>query len=141
MDKQFDIQRIKNAIQWLIFEGRVANRRELAEKLGYGESYFSQIMTGKVPLSESFIKKLSNFDNRLNYDWLINQAEEMLSTSQIVCGDHNTSIAGNSNNITQSNQPNGVVEKFIGLLEKKDEQLAKSQEQIDRLIGLLENSK
>ena len=47
-----DIQRIRKTINWLIFKEVAENERALAELLGYTKSSFSQIVNGKVPLSE-----------------------------------------------------------------------------------------
>ena len=49
-------QRIKKAINWLIFQGVAESEKELADLLGYTKSSFSQIVNGKVPLSEKFVK-------------------------------------------------------------------------------------
>lgn len=45
-------RRIKKAINWLIFQELAENERDLSERLGYKKSSFSQIVNGKVPLSE-----------------------------------------------------------------------------------------
>lgn len=54
-----EIERVTKVVDWLIFEKIVDSRRDLAEKLGYTESSLSQIINGKVNLSDRFIKKLS----------------------------------------------------------------------------------
>lgn len=45
-----ETQRVKKVINWLVFMEYAENERELAEKLGYTKSSFSQIVNGKVPL-------------------------------------------------------------------------------------------
>lgn len=82
MGKEYDLQCVIKAVEWLVFDGRVKNRRELAEKLNYTESSFSQIMNGKVKISERFVKKLLNFDSRFNPDWFTSSATQMLKISQ-----------------------------------------------------------
>ena len=54
------LERVIKVSEWLIFEKIVDSRRDLAEKLSYTESSLSQILNGKVNLSQKFIKKLSN---------------------------------------------------------------------------------
>ena len=49
--------RLKKVINWLIFQEIAENERALADLLGYTKSSFSQIVNGKVPLSDKFIKK------------------------------------------------------------------------------------
>lgn len=53
------LERVIKTVDLLIYKGKVENRRDLAEKLGYTESSLSQILNGKVTLSDKFIKKLS----------------------------------------------------------------------------------
>lgn len=81
MSKNIDLQNIIKTVDWLIFDGVIKNKRELAEKLGYTESSFSQIINGKVGLSARFVKKLYDFDKRLNLDWLLTGEGEMLKKS------------------------------------------------------------
>lgn len=78
MGNNIDLQNVIKAVDWLIFDRQAKNRRELAEKLGYTESSFSQILNGKVAVSSRFIKKILDFDNRLNPDWFTVGQEPML---------------------------------------------------------------
>jgi transcriptional regulator with XRE-family HTH domain len=73
------IDRVKKVINWLIFEKKIKTRRDLAEKLGYSESSLSQILNGKVALSDRFIKKLSIFDKNINSKWLSDGEGEMIN--------------------------------------------------------------
>ena len=84
-----DIERIIKTIDWLIFKKKVKSRKELAIKMGYTESSISQILNSKVPLSERFIKKLSEIDKNINYDWLLTGNGSMLNEAVVspVCND------------------------------------------------------
>lgn len=66
-----EIERIKRVINWLIFNEHASSEKEIAEKLGYTKSSFSQIINGKVPLSQKFIDKLIAIDFNLNKAWLL----------------------------------------------------------------------
>ena len=77
------LQRLTKIIDWLIFDGRIKTRRELSDILGYKESSFSQIMTGKVSVSNKFIKKLCKFDERINEDWILTGEGEMLKKNTL----------------------------------------------------------
>ncbi|MDT9498741.1 helix-turn-helix domain-containing protein [Capnocytophaga canimorsus] len=55
-----DLQRIKKVIKWLIFSDFGDNEKEIAEILGYTKSSFSQILNGKVPISDKFVEKFCN---------------------------------------------------------------------------------
>lgn len=73
-------QRIKKVINWLVFMEYAENERELAEKLGYTKSSFSQIINGKVPLSERFVQKLASVDRNINEVWIMTGEGNMLNS-------------------------------------------------------------
>ncbi len=75
-----DIERIISVVDWLIYKKKVRSRRELAEKMGYTESSMSQILNGKVSLSEKFIKKLSIMDLDINVEWIRTGEGEMIKS-------------------------------------------------------------
>ena len=74
-------QRIKKAINWLIFQGVAESEKELADLLGYTKSSFSQIVNGKVPLSEKFVKKLCGLDENINEVWILRGEGELFKNS------------------------------------------------------------
>ena len=78
-----DIERVIKVVDWLIFEKIVTSRKDLALKMGYTESSMSQILNQKVSLSDRFIKKLSNLDERLNLDWILDEKGEMLKSESM----------------------------------------------------------
>ena len=50
-----EIQRIRKAINWLLYKGVAENDRELSEIMGYTKSSFSQIVNGRVPLVAPYV--------------------------------------------------------------------------------------
>lgn len=162
MAQQLDIKRVAKIVDWLIFDEKIKNRRELAEKLGYTESSFSQIINGKVNLSEKFIKKLAVFDSRINFDWLITGEGEMLKDTSVTA--NASEVSGNNNSvvnqsISENNGQNAgrdinnygeqkfmselaaqrvlaerQLEVYASSLNQKDEQIRVAQSQIDTLI-------
>lgn len=74
-------QRIKKIINWLIFIEYAENERDLADKMGYTKSSFSQIVNGRVPLSEKFVKKLCSADENINEVWITDEVGDMLKSS------------------------------------------------------------
>ena len=66
-----DIQRVKKAINWLIFQEVADSEKALADLLGYTKSSFSQIVNGRVPISERFVKKLCGLDENINEVWIM----------------------------------------------------------------------
>lgn len=72
--------RAQNAINYLIYKGVADTQKEIGDKLGYGESYFSQIISGGKSLSDSVLRKIAELDKGkdLNLNWLLTGEGEML---------------------------------------------------------------
>lgn len=66
------IERVRKLCKWLIFDGFAESDSDLATKLGYTKSSFSQIINEKVPLSDKFIDKLCAVDDNINKVWILN---------------------------------------------------------------------
>ena len=71
-------QRVSDVIRFLIFSKVALDKQDLAQKLGYNVSSFSQIINGRVPMSNKFIEKLIEFVPDLNEEWLKTGEGEML---------------------------------------------------------------
>lgn len=76
-----DLKRIRKVINWLIFQDFAENEKGLADIMGYTKSSFSQIINGKVPLSDKFIDKLASIDTNINKVWIEGGDGEMLRES------------------------------------------------------------
>lgn len=72
-----NLKRIKKVINWLIYKEIGESEKEIAERLGYTKSSFSQIVNGKVPLSGKFISKLCSLDENINLVWVQSGEGEM----------------------------------------------------------------
>lgn len=77
------IQRVNDAIKWIFFEGLAKNQTDLAQQLGYTKSSFSQIVNGRVNISDNFIENLTKFALSLSKHWLLTGEGSMLLTSHI----------------------------------------------------------
>lgn len=64
------IERVRKLCKWLIYDGFADNDADLASKLGYTKSSFSQIINEKVPLSDKFIEKLCATNENINKVWI-----------------------------------------------------------------------
>lgn len=118
-----EIQRIRKAINWLLFKGVAENDRELAEKLDYTKSSFSQIVNGRVPLSEKFVKKLCRLDENINEVWILTGEGEMFKSEK----ESNL----NSENVV-------TIQKDVwNVLQQQAASLASKDKQIDELMSLL----
>ena len=118
-----EVQRIRKAINWLLFKGVAENDRELAEILGYTKSSFSQIVNGRVPLSDKFVKKLCRFDDNINEVWILTGEGEMFKS-------------GSENNLNSENSV--TIQKDVwNVLQQQAASLASKDKQIDELMSLL----
>ena len=66
------LKRIDVLCKYLIYKGYGDNEKELAEKLGYTKSSFSQLLNGKKPLNNKFISKLEGLDDKVNEGYILN---------------------------------------------------------------------
>ena len=113
-------QRIRKAINWLIFQDVAESEKEIADRLGYTKSSFSQIVNGKVPLSEKFVRKLCSLDENINDVWITNGEGSLLKTDN----------------------PNGIDTVTIpaevwAVVQAQTSSLAARDRQVDELINLL----
>jgi transcriptional regulator with XRE-family HTH domain len=148
-----DLHRVKKVINWLIFSEFAENEKDIAEKLGYTKSSFSQIINGKVPLSDRFLDKICKVDKNINKVWLKIGEGEMLKGNQNITNESNNNINSNiaggvNGNVTIShNEVSDMIELQKELnerlktsqnhLSESQSQLSESQKQINELIKII----
>lgn len=115
-------KRLKKVVNWLIFQEVAENERALAELLGYTKSSFSQIMNGKVPLSDKFVKKLCRLDENINEVWVLTGEEEMFLRSNPI-----------------SEETVSVRADAWAVIRQQAESLSARDRQIDALITMLQD--
>lgn len=118
-------------IAYLKYKG--VNNSEFGRIIGVSNAYISSIRKSIQP--DKVEKISSNFPD-LNIDWLITGKGEMLraSISQTANGDHNTQVAGNANHVNSSS----TLERDLDEISQQRKLVSKSQEQIDRLLAIIE---
>ena len=126
---------IKNRIKQFCKYSGISNS-EFERKCGLSNGYINSISKG---IGTEKLQAILDCFSNLNRDWLLYGEGEMLKTSinQEVNGDHNTAVAGNNNTVNSEE----LISRLIKLLEKKDEQIAEKDIQMNRLISLLEERK
>lgn len=141
-----DLERVIKIVDWLIFEKVVKSRRELAEVLGYTESSMSQILNGKVTLSERFVKKLSTIDDRINEDWIRHESGNMLKTTQVITNESGVLINGDNTNSPIDNRHyysdspdvlRAQIEILDERIKEKDAQIKEKDAQIKSLLDII----
>lgn len=107
--------------------------KSFEQKCGLSTGYVTSMRKGFGP------EKLGNVLKaypELNREWLVYGEGDMLKSSiaQTANGDHNTQVAGNANHINNSS----TLDKAIDEISQQRQLVAKSQEQIDRLLAIIE---
>lgn len=118
-------KRIRKAINWLIFSEVAESEKAVADMLGYTKSSFSQLVNGKVPLSEKFIKKLCSLDQNIN-DVYISKGEGTLLKTDTLNGENYITIPKEAWEVIQSqavslSARDRQIEELIELLREQVE--------------------
>lgn len=127
-----DSNRVKDRLlEFLQYNGLSQSKFE--KKCGLANGYVNNIRRSISPDKLQLIAL--QFPN-LNTGWLLTGEGEMLKGGTIQqAGDNATQVNGNANNVNN----NHVLEMAMMEIAEQRRLVAKSQEQIDRLITLLEN--
>ena len=114
------------------------NAKAFSEKLGYERpQIIYDILKGKTKrISEDLAIKITSVFPMIRKSWLLADEGNMVyaPVNQEIKGDYNTQVAGNNN---QVNSP-ATLDKAISEISEQRKMLIKSQEQIDRLIAVIE---
>ena len=128
-------QRFIEAVNFLIDSRILRNQAELVQILGLSKGYVSQIMNGKREPSETIVRKFADLFPAINATWLLTGEGEMLSkNTQVIGTNSGTAINGDGNKLeTPISKETATTE-----IAEQRKLTAKSQEQIDRLLGIIE---
>ena len=118
-----DFQRIDNARKMLNFQ----NFSEMAAALGITAQTFTDIKKGKHGISKALAEKIHAYDDRISVAWLLT-------------GDGDTMVVGDGNVTGNNNQVNtdAALVRAIDEIGEQRKLVSKSQEQIDRLLQIIE---
>lgn len=135
-------ERLKAVFDYLKGQGIVHKQADLAEKLGVDKSNISHAMNGNERyLTNSFLIRLNKaFNNIFSDDWLVDGTGDMLAPVQQIGNISNSNVAGvNVNGSDIYINPN-AYEALLKIVEKNQKATEKFQEQIDRLLTIIENN-
>lgn len=125
-----DSERIKKLEE---FTGLSLNK--LAAAIGIkSPQTFYDIKSGKHGISKDLADKIKAKYLNLNMSWLLSGEGEMITPSVIQNNQNGDNINGHSVNVEQKTE----IEKFLDTIKECHELLRKKDEQIDRLLTLLE---
>lgn len=144
-------QRLKMLVSYAKLHGIAESQKDFGDKLGYAtEQYTSKIFSGRERSYADFAQRCKKLIPNINIDWILTGAGSMLINSdspppmQTNIGD---GVAVNNSNFRDINSTaalqklaDEIAEQrkmYAALLEKRDEELARKDEQIDKLLELL----
>ena len=131
------MRKIDRFLQYLDYKGITENKA--TTECGLAQGILHQAKSGKSDLGYKTIDKITMKYQDLNRDWLVSGYGEMLKNNinQSANGNGNTQVAGNGNTVTPADF-GASISKALDEIAEQRKLVAKAQEQIDRLIGLLE---
>ena len=134
MDKK---QRFNEAYTYLVHIGRIRTQKELAEIMQSTSPNISSARKGiESVLTDNFLMRFYNeFSDIFNKSWIITGEGEMLRQSQSINGDGNVQVGGNANNVNAG----AALDNAIKEISNAHALMAKMQEQMDRMLAVIEN--
>lgn len=128
---------LKNAIGAIKLRYGIDTQKQICDRLDCNLSYLSDLINGKSPLSRQFITKFQREFN-VNPAYLETGEGEIFlekGSGMQIGGKNNTQIVGNDNQVDTS----ANLSKALDEIAEQRKLVSKAQEQIDRLLGILEN--
>jgi transcriptional regulator with XRE-family HTH domain len=111
------------------------NDNKVTQECGLSQGLLGQARTGKSDLGSKTIEKILNKYQDLNRVWLITGEGEMLKSSvNIENGDGSTQVIGDGNHVGTPS----TLDKALDEIAAQRKLVEKSQEQIDRLLAVVE---
>ena len=121
MDKNSINDRFIESVNYLISNKLVANRIDLAENLGIGNTKLSEILNKRMKAGTDLIACLC-YKYSINSDWLLIGRGSMLPNEQTQQLEQ-----------TQSTDQSQIVQIFVSQLEKKDKEIKSLNQQIAQM--------
>jgi hypothetical protein len=131
-----DNKRFKEMIAYLKEQRYVRNQQDFTERISSDKSTVSQIMNDKLSIPNNMFGNIAKAFPFISTDWLMTGEGEMLrpTYTQNTHGGENFTQTGN---VTVNNYDAALL-KAIDEISAQRMMVQKAQEQIDRLISLLE---
>lgn len=130
-------KRLEAAYDVLRHRGLAFKHDEVADKMGASRSNVTAALNGKEKvLTDKFLRRFNAaYGGMFSEEWLLRGEGEMMRQpiTQTVNGDGNTSVAGNGNHV------NSDLGRALDEIAAQRRVTEKAQEQIDRLLSIIEN--
>lgn len=116
------------------FEEKGITQDELAAQLGVSQPYVNALLNDKKSFGKKQAQKWSELFG-LSVNWLLTGLGDMHSDSVVQNNLNGDNIHGHSVTV------NKTEKDYLEIIKTQAEQLSKSQEQIDRLLSIIEKMK
>ncbi|MBR5552189.1 MAG: hypothetical protein IKV83_09780 [Muribaculaceae bacterium] len=74
-----EVARVRSVVEWLISNRVAKSQKGIAQLMGYNHCVLSQVLNGKTPVAEKFVRTLSGLDKRINAEWVLTGVGEMIN--------------------------------------------------------------
>lgn len=140
-------ERLAAAFEFLKSNGLAHKQQDVADKIKTDKSNFSRALKGDARfITDSFLRRFNTaYGDLFNEDWLLTGEGSMLrnvNTGSVTVGDNNTSVAAGVG-CSVGGVSDALVAEIAAqraLTEEAQRQTAKAQDQIDRLLTIIEKS-
>lgn len=128
---------INKAYEHLRSIGKVHTKTDVATIMQASRPNVCAALNGDSKfLTDNFIERFNDaFDGIFNIDWLMTgEGNMLLKPVQSIEGDGNVQVGGNACNVNAGK----TIDELIGLLSKAQEQISKRDQQIDKLLAMID---
>ncbi|MCM1169720.1 MAG: hypothetical protein NC324_07275 [Bacteroides sp.] len=108
--------------------------RDFSAECGLANGTLTQARKKNIDLGKKAVAKILNRYPELNRVWLLTGEGEMLKDNDVSIGSHTTAIAGSGISVNDS----VLLDKALSEIAEQRKLVAQGQEQINRLLTLLE---
>lgn len=131
----FIIMTVKDRLQKFIAYSNLSNKA-FENKCGLGNGFVSKVGDS---IRREKLELISNSFPELNIDWIINEKGEMLKPNQTIGDISNSNVSGVNVSGHEIHINPNAYDTLIKIVEANQKSTEKFQEQIDRLITIIEN--
>ena len=114
------------------FKEKGITQEEIAAQLGVSQSYVNALLKGKKAFGKKQAQKWSKLFG-LSVNWLLTRDGDITNSGIVQNNQNGDNIQGHSVTV------NKTEKDYLEIIKRQSEQLSKSQEQIDRLLSIIEN--
>lgn len=139
-------QKLRNVVNYLICEGKIKNIAEFADSIGQNRSGVSDKLTGRRPLTDTFVLRVTSAWPEINPNYFTNddKAKMLRQSPSISVTGYGNQTAGRDLNVSspkleEPKAPYGDCQQYIaslqGYIDNLNEHIKRLTEIISKLAG------